>query len=290
MEKTSIERWKNGSVAGGRMSMNSVWDEIAISASRAWPTVVVPRERFVAYLTARVPEDVDHGEALRCMHTSDLYLACACADGDLNALKAFEAHFLPVVDRALPRLGLDPDARAEVKQRLRSTLLIDGRGPARITRFQGRGDLRSWIRVMAVREGLAILRRLRGQAPIGDDQLIAAVAAGDSPEVAYLKRKYRHEFRLAFTDALQSLSDRDRLVLRQRFLDGLDVIAIARGHRVHRGTAASWLERARARVLAATRASLVGRLQVAPTEIDSILRLISSQLEVSLRLLLRRKT
>jgi RNA polymerase sigma-70 factor (ECF subfamily) len=269
--------------------MTSVWNEIATSASREWPTIVVPREHFVAYLTERIPENVDRDEALRRMHTSDLYLACACADGDPNALQAFEAHCLPVVDRALPRLGLDRDARAEVKQRLRTTLLIDAHGPPRITRFQGRGDLRSWIRVMAVREGVAILRRHRGQTPIGDDPLIDAVTAGDSPEVAYLKRKYRHEFRLAFADALHSLPDRDRLLLRQRFLDGLDVVEIARFHRVHRGTAASRLERARAVVLAMTRASLVDRFDVPPAEIDSILRLISSQLEVSLRLLLQRR-
>jgi RNA polymerase sigma-70 factor (ECF subfamily) len=272
------------------MSKNIVWNEIATYASRVWPTIVVPRERFVAYLKERMPDDVNHDEALRRMHTSDLYLACACADGDPDALRVFEAHYLPAADRALPKLGLDPDARAEVKQRLRITLLIDEHGRARITRFQGRGDLRSWIRVIAVREGLAILRRLRGQTPNGDDQLIDAVTAGDSPEVAYLKRKYRHEFRLAFADALQRLSDRDRLLLRQRFLDGVDVIEIARFHRVHRGTAASWLERARAFVLAATRASLVDRLEVPPAEIDSILRLIDSQLEVSLRALLRPRT
>ena len=272
------------------MPTNGVLQEFATSAAREWPTITVPPERFVAYLTERMPDDVDHREALRRMHTSDLYCACACADGDPNALQAFEARYLSVVDQVLPKLGLDADARAEVKQRLRRTLLIEECGPARITRFHGRGNLRSWIRVLAVREGLAMLRRLRGQAPIDDDRLIDAVAAGDSPEVAYLKRKYRHEFRLAFADALQRLSDHDRLLLRQRFLDGLDVIEIARLHRVHRGTAASWLERARALVLQATRASLVDRLAVPPAEIDSIRRLIGSQLEVSLRLLLGRRT
>jgi RNA polymerase sigma-70 factor (ECF subfamily) len=270
--------------------MNSVWDEIAISASHVWPAIVVPRERFVAYLTERMPSDVNQDEALRGMHTSDLYLACACSYGDPAALQAFDAHYLAVVDEALPKLGLDRDARAEVKQRIRSRLLIDEHGPPRITRFQGKGNLRSWVRVMVVREGLAILRRLRGQTPIGDDQLIDAVAAGDSPEVAYLKRKYRDEFRLAFAEALRSLPDRERLLLRQKYLDGLDVIEIARLHRVHRGTAASRLERARAFVLAATRAALMDRLDVPPDEIDSILRLIGSQLEVSLRALLRRRT
>jgi RNA polymerase sigma-70 factor (ECF subfamily) len=270
--------------------MNGVLYEIAISAARVWPTIVVAQERFVAYLTERMPDDVDHHEALQRMHASDLYCACGCADGDPNALQVFEARYLSVVDRALARLTLDADARAEVKQRLRRTLLIEESGPARITRFQGRGDLRSWIRVLAVREGLAMLRKLRGRAPLDDDQLLDAVAHGDTPEVAYLKRKYRDAFRLAFADALQRLSDRDRLLLRQRFLDGLDVLEIARLHRVHRGTAANRLERARAFVLEATRASLVGRLEAPPDEIDSILRLIGSQLEVSLRLLLGRRT
>jgi len=270
--------------------MNSVWDDTVAAAMRAWPTIVVARERFVSYLTERLPGDeTNRDEALRRMRTSDLYLACACVDRDPQALQAFETHCLPNADRALFRLGLDQDARAEVKQRLRRALFVDERAPARMRSFQGRGDLRGWIRVMAVHEGLAILRRLRPQTPTNDDELMDTVAAGDGPEIAYLKRKYRNEFRLAFADALRSLPDRERLLLRQRFLDRLEVIEIARLHRVNRGTAARWLEHARELVLAATRASLVDRLDVPPAEIDSILRLIGSQLEVSLRLLLRRR-
>jgi RNA polymerase sigma-70 factor (ECF subfamily) len=270
--------------------MNSVWDEIVAAATRAWPTIVVTRERFVGYLTERLPGDaVNRDEALRRMHTSDLYLACACVDRDPHALKAFEAHCLPAAERALTKLGLDQDARAEVKQRLWLALFLEDRAPARMTSFQGRGDLCGWIRVMAVHEGLAVLRRMRRQTSSGDDPVMDAVAAGDDPEVAYLKRTYRHAFRLAFADALQRSSERDRLLLRQRFIDGLDVIAIARLHRVHRGTAASWLEQARRSVLAATRAALGNRLAVPLAEIDSILRLIGSQLEISRRLLLGRR-
>jgi RNA polymerase sigma-70 factor (ECF subfamily) len=270
--------------------MNSSWDEIVAAAADAWPTIVLSRERFIAYLTERLPDDAGRDEALRSLHTSDLYLACACADGDAHALQAFETHCLSVVGQSLARLHLDQDMCAEVKQRLRHALFVHERGRARIEGFQGKGTLRAWIRVMAVRDGLAILRRLRFRTAIHDDQLMDTVAAADTPDVAYLKRKYRNEFRLAFADAVRSLTDRERLFLRQRFLDGLAVIEIARLHRMDRGTAARWIERARASVLEATRASLADRFAVPPEEIDSILRLVGSQLEVSLRVLLRRRT
>jgi RNA polymerase sigma-70 factor (ECF subfamily) len=200
-------------------------------------------------------------------------------------LQVFETHCFSDVDRALLRLGLDADARAEVKQRLRHALFVDDRAAARITRFAGRGDLRGWVRVMAVREGLALLRRFRPQTTTDDDAVTRLVMIADDPEVAYMKRRYRNEFRLAFAAALRGLRASERLLLRQRFLDGLAVNELARVHRVHRATVANRLDAACRRVLKATRASLVDRLRISAHEVDSILRLISSRLEVSLRLL-----
>lgn len=52
---------------------------------------------------------------------------------------------------------------------------------------------------------------------------------------------------------------------------------------VHRGTAARWLERCNRTLLDRTRRALVTRLRVARTEVDSILRLVRSRLEVRIR-------
>ncbi len=67
-------------------------DEIIRSARLAWPTVDLAPKQFVAHLARHLPEEVPIETALGQMHTDDLYLACACALGDRNAILAFERH------------------------------------------------------------------------------------------------------------------------------------------------------------------------------------------------------
>jgi RNA polymerase sigma-70 factor (ECF subfamily) len=52
---------------------------------------------------------------------------------------------------------------------------------------------------------------------------------------------------------------------------------------VHRGTAARWLDRCTRALLSATRRTLANRLRVDRADVDSILRLVRSRLEVSIR-------
>jgi len=263
----------------------------AVAAARsAWPTIELSPERFVAYLADRMPEAVEPAAALAALNVSDLYLACACAAGDPAALAAFDAHCLTVVDSALLRLRLSADMAEEVKQRLRRTLLVSEHGPPRIVGFAGRGALRSWVRVLAVHEAWGMLRAARGQVDGDIEERLADLAsAGASPELEYLKRTYRLDFERAFRAAIQTLSPRERTLLRQHFLDGVSINQLGALYRVHRATIGRWLERARAAVLAATRAHLMEHLDVPRAEIESILRLVLSRLELDLRSLLVRR-
>jgi RNA polymerase sigma-70 factor (ECF subfamily) len=269
------------------MTVDGVLAEVVAAARAAWPGIDLPNQVVASYLTERIPDGVDAERALAGMHTSDLYLACGCVLGDATAVSAFERHCLSIIDRTLPRQGFGDDVIAEVKQRMRLMLLVADDGPPGIADFEGRGELRRWVSVMAMREALGMARQRRRHAELDSDMLDESPLASDDAELAYLKRVYRHEFRIAFGEALQKLSDKDRLLLKQQFLDRLEVNEIARLHRVHRATLARWLDRARAAVLSNTRASLMRRLEVPPAELDSIVRLINSQLEVTLRLLLR---
>jgi RNA polymerase sigma-70 factor (ECF subfamily) len=268
----------------------SVIDEVVIAARAEWPTIDLSTELFAAHLADRLPLDADLETALARIHASDLYLACACVNGNADAIAAFDLHYIAVIDRTLPRLGMDADVVSEVKQRLRHALLVGEAGPPRIAKFAGRGDLRRWVRVLAVREALTIVRQRRRRVTADEDQLVDLVAAGSSPELEYFKRVYRREFEIAFGEAAQRLSDRERTLVRQHFLDGLSINEIGRLYRVHRATAGRWLERARDTLLTGTRARMTERLDVSPAEFESILRLVLSRLEISLRPLLRRRT
>jgi hypothetical protein len=59
------------------------------------------------------------------------------------------------------------------------------------------------------------------------------------PEVTYLKRLSRDEFKAAFAEALEAPSDRELTVLRQYVLDGLGSDRLAALSRGHRATAAA---------------------------------------------------
>src|SRR5262245_19134617 len=102
--------------SGYALELDATLLDIIGSAQRTCPTVRVPPEVFVEYLRERLPADVSPSLALRQMHTADLYLACACARGDVQAFAAFDDRCLGQIDRLLSKMGIDADIRAEVKQ------------------------------------------------------------------------------------------------------------------------------------------------------------------------------
>ena len=259
--------------------LDDVWRE----GRATWPGVELAREVFAAFVRERLP---DRAESARQLAVTDLYLACACARGDAAAIAAFESACLSVADPALVKLGAAADTIAEVKQRLRASLLVGEDGPPKILQFSGRGELRGWVRVIAVNEALGLARRAGRQQPLDDDALVRSLCPDDDPELAHLKTLYRAEFRRAFQDALAALERSERLLLRQQFLDGLGIDELATLYRVHRATAARRLERARQRLQERTLELLGERLAVEGEELDSILRLVRSQLDVSLSQLL----
>ncbi len=79
---------------------------------------------------------------------------------------------------------------------------------------------------------------------------------------------------------------RTRLLLKQHLLDGVSVARLASLHQVHAATVSRWLEDARAELLVDTRRRIVATLQLDGAEIDRLMSLWQSQLDVSVRRLL----
>jgi RNA polymerase sigma-70 factor, ECF subfamily len=258
-------------------------------ARREHPTVELPADEFLAHLAAHVPVDVAGLAAVAAIHSPDLYLACACATGSPAALAAFDALFRDDIDRIVSRGERDVVGPAELRQVLHAKLfLADDERPAKIREYSGRGSLRGWVRIAARRTYLDLMRALgrRREVPLVDEHALVEGTTGDDPEVAYLKRHYRQEFREAFATALAGLSVRERNLLRQSFVHRLSVDEIGKLHAVHRATAARWVAQARLAVLERTTAAMRERLAAAPGEVESILRLIESHLDVTVSRLL----
>jgi RNA polymerase sigma-70 factor (ECF subfamily) len=253
--------------------------EAIASARAAWPGVEVAPARFRAFLAGR-------GEPA-ALHLADLYLACACADGDPAAIAAFDRTHQAMIDRAVAATGATRAERADVAQTVRQRLLVAPEaGEPRIASYSGRGALGAWVRVVATREAARLLRRERREVAADDAELDGVVATAADPELDYLKRLYRDELKAAFRAAVDALSDRERMLLRQHVLDGLGIDRLAAFYRVHRATAARWVEAARHAVVTGTRKALVHRLRLAGGELDSVIRLVRSQLDLSLHAVL----
>lgn len=253
----------------------------------AWPGVEVPPEEFAAHLArcvaAAAGASGDPASELARLRTSDLYLALACLHGAPGAAESFERALLGEVTAAVAALRAGDDLHAEAVQRTRTRLLVGaGARPPAIGEYTGRGDLFSWTRVVAVREALALLRGRGREAGPGDEALLQMPASGDDPGLAYLKQVYRAEFREAFHAALAALGPEDRNLLRHHYLHGLTIDQLGALYQVHRATAARRLQKTREQLLLDTRRRLTGRLAVAGDELDSIMRLIASNLEVSI--------
>ena len=247
--------------------------------SAAHPDVQAPPglERFLAERAGRADR------------AADLYLAAACAAGDPVAIARIDALLPGVVRPALARLGLPPSDDDEIVQRVRVALMVaDQDGRTGIAGYSGRGDLRAYLRAVAVRQALRRIERESGPASEEDEVLAMLPSAGDSPEQRLLKQRCGGEVRTAFAAGLAELSPRERTVLRQHYVDALTIDQLAGLHGVHRATCARWIESARARLVRRVRRHLRDSLGFGDRELDSIIGLVRSQLDLSLSRLLAR--
>jgi len=215
---------------------------------------------------------------------ADLYLAAGCSAGDPAALARLDADLATHLRPVFARLRIAAADCDELVQRVRVALLVrDEDGHSGIARYTGRGDLRAYLRVIALRIGLRWLES-QGAPPHDDhDDFLALVPDDtDSAELALLKQRCLHVVRAGFTSALASLSPRQRTLLRQRYVDGLGIDTLCQLHRVHRATCARWIDAARVKVVRGVRRHLRVTLGLERDELDTALALVRSQLDLSL--------
>lgn len=235
---------------------------------------------FAAHLAGHLGLSSQAAEAL-CERASDLYLAFAAARGDAHAIADIDRMCIERLDRAI-RGVLPPCDIDDLKQQLRQRLFLGtSDAPPKLLDYAGRGELRAWVRASAVHTAISILRTQSRDRAHQQSLWLAAPRIGVDPVNEHMRPQLRVELHAAFETALRSLETRDRNLLRQHFLDGLSTDELARLYRVHRVTAFRWLTHARHRLLSRTRRALAGRLSLSRSELDSIMRLVDSQLDIS---------
>jgi len=255
-------------------------EALVLRASEPWPGIHVPTDVFASWAGARI-SSCDESWFDQVV-ASDLYLACACVAGDQVAIEHFQHQLMAPLRPLLSRVLPDTAAADDVLQNLAQQMLASAPGrQAGLASYDGTGRLSAWLRVCVLRDAVRARKRAGIESP-AEDLGQAMPAVQDDPELAYMRQLYRSEFRQAFQEAAASLEPRERTLLRYSVVDGLTVDDLGRLFQVHRASAARWVADARDKLTKRTRAALAQRLGVRVRDQESILRLVQSQLDLSL--------
>jgi len=256
---------------------------ICEAARSAWPELDVSPEQFVAYLAPRLSKRSNVSSELHRLHTADLYLACACSLGFTVAIQRFEQAYFGEIERAFRRIGSPTFQLADVQQIIREKFFVAAPGKSpKIVDYSGQGPLRTWVRVSVVRTLQNLATRGPKETPLEGKLLAEFPASSEDPELEHLRQLYRAEFKAAFNEAVSAMSLNDRVLLHQRFVGQLSFEDLADAYDVHVNTVSRWLARARQALEAGVRSALAARLKISEAQFTSIVRLVQSQLDVTL--------
>lgn len=264
-----------------RGALETVLTEAVELATRTWPSVRVDVSAWVRAVAELASKPLDPVKPLGAMLVADHYLAFACATGDVAAIRECDAILVREAGFAADGTKMHSSVRDEATQIVRAQLLAPREGkPAAIGDYGGRGALRSWLRVCVSRELVRIAKAQQRVEPL-EAHLVADPGYGDDPALEELKAKYREELAAAFRTALTELPARERTLLRYQLIDGLTIDEIGAIFRVHRATAARWIAKIRDDLVTRTRELMAEALGVGTSEAESIVRMVQSQLDVS---------
>lgn len=221
----------------------------------------------------------------------ELALVAGCDAGVAAAERQVAERYLSAADEALAHMKLPAALADDVRQKVLEKLLLRDGGPSKLAGYAGQGKLRGLVKVVAVRTALSELRKKRPEVAMPDaGPDVFEDDRGADPELAFVKRRYRAEFKRAFEAAVGELTERERNLLRMHLLRGVTLEALAEIYGVHRATITRWLARARERVMSSTREHLGARLEIGRSEIDSVMKWIGSRLDASVSRVLRTRS
>jgi RNA polymerase sigma-70 factor (ECF subfamily) len=170
---------------------------------------------------------------------------------------------------------------------VRARLLVgDGPTPPGIAQYAGIGSLEGWLRVAAVRTALNAIRGAKREVRARESLLAAVGEPITEPELALVKVRYRGALEQATVKAFEQLPADQRELLRLYVVDGLTLEELSRIHDVHTATVSRWLTRIRDKIAADARRYFASECHLPPSECDSLLRVVQSEMHVSVARLL----
>jgi RNA polymerase sigma-70 factor (ECF subfamily) len=254
-------------------------------ARREHPALALDDQQLIAAIAGHAPDDPAEvaGYLDRC-RPGDLALAAAAAQGSPVAIGELERRYQTALDAVVRRFTDASHPADDLRQILRARLFVaDGARPPKIADYAGQGFLENWLRITAVRIFLDVRKRKdrAREAPADEDAVLALPEPGDLA-LEVIKSEYRAAVAVAIRDAAQRLPPGDRHLLRQHLVAGLSIDQLGAALGIHRATAARRIAKARDQLAIETRRLVAERLALAPDEMEEVLGLVISRLDVSL--------
>jgi RNA polymerase sigma-70 factor, ECF subfamily len=249
--------------------------EMYLAGQRRWPALSLGFDAFAAHYHRVLVDDTVHP-----LEPADLYLCCACAQEQPEALRLFESEAASVATAAIRRIHSSDDFVHDALQELWSKLLVGE--DAKVRSYSGRGPLKAWVRVAATRVALDRQRQHKRGTERRVELTDKLAAADMNVEASLLKARFGQAFQEALRASVIALSKQERNVLRMHVVGQCSIDDIGRAYNVHRATAARWIERSRAKLYAEVRDALRVQHRLTASEFKSLAVVMGAELELSL--------
>lgn len=250
-------------------------------AKREHPAFAVSEEDFVSSMGARCGAG---GVLLEEIIAPDLYLCCACLQGERSALEIFERDYFAkahaIMLKSVPRFVAD-----ETIQRLRISLFLPNeRRAAKVATYTGKVPLGGWFSIVAQRELASVTRDMtrKKERTNVTSQEVENLPSPASAEGEYFKQINDAAVRNALAGTFRGLNADDQKLLTWLVKEGASIDVISARLAVHRSTAARMVTRAKARMLEGVREGLRVDLKVSESSLDSICASMATRLDVTL--------
>jgi RNA polymerase sigma-70 factor (ECF subfamily) len=261
-------------------------DRAVVRAEDDWPEFRLPAGAFRDRLLAIVGDSDAPVEALARLFIADLYLAHACAERLTAAVEAFAERYLSrVAHYVRDYRDVNPD---EVRRQLEDTLLLGNEesGP-RIAQYAGRGALGGFVRTAARNAAITLTRRAAPEREIEIEEIASVICSPPESTKRVVTSRYNAVIQEAVRAALWTLGRRQRTVVRLHLTQGVSLTQIGKMFSVNQSTVSRWLQAAIEHLYAEIRRAIREAHGVTGSELDSIVRDVRSQIDLSLSRVLR---
>lgn len=255
--------------------------------AKDYPALRLDRVAFARHVATCVNRDAII-DSLERLHWGDLWVVFGAISGDPIAWGILETQYYSGAIRVLGRLKLSPSELDDVTQHTRVRLFSPGpRGVAKLEQYEARGALSSWLKMVVTRGAIDFLSKKAVEIPaFGNDFWDALPAPQDDSEMALLRRHYGAQLKGIVEAVVGEMEEGEKAVLRYHLVEGLTIDDIAAILGIHRATVARRINKARDAMARNTRERMREHLRVSASQLVSVMRLIDTQIELSLHRLL----